>query len=216
MFSCIWERAKFRAQHNHSYLDFNSGAASPSPGIRLLEARLKSSALRLISSQSPPICLHFLDVVFPIECRCVSRLEAMALKRSAVRFRRSPPFRRSRFDFRQNGSFSSAPSAAGFPAPDARSGGAARTARQTPEPQLPPPAFWGAPPSPGCSAGPGTPGAGGSRRHNRRAERGPQPNGRGLVTSSPYPASLVSKYPAIAALASSTLMPEVSISIFGP
>lgn len=115
MFSCIWERAKFRAQHNHSYLDFNSGAASPSPGIRLLEARLKSSALRLISSQSPPICLHFPDVASYIECRCVSRLEAMALKRSAVRFRRSPPFRRSRFDFRQNGSFSSAPSAAGFP-----------------------------------------------------------------------------------------------------
>lgn len=115
MFSRIWERAKFRAQHNHSYLDFNSGAASLFPGIRLLEARLKSSALRLISSQSPQICLHFLDVAFPIECRCVSRLEAMALKRSAVRFRRSPPFRRSRFDFRQNGSFSSAPSAAGFP-----------------------------------------------------------------------------------------------------
>lgn len=108
MFSRIWERAKFRAQHNHSYLDFNSGAASLSPGIRLLEARLKSSALRLISSQSPPICLHFPDVASYIECRCVSRLEAMALKRSAVRFRRSPPFRRSRFDFRQNGSFSSA------------------------------------------------------------------------------------------------------------
>lgn len=103
------------------------------------------------------------------------------------------------------------------PTPDARSGGAARTARQTPAATVPAPGVLGGiPPSPGCSAGPGTPGTGGSRRHNRRAERGPQPNGRGLVTSSPYPASLVSKYPAIAALASSTLMPEVSTSIFGP
>ena len=218
MFSRIWERAKFRAQHNHSYLDFNSGAASLFPGIRLLEARLKSSALRLISSQSPQICLHFLDVAFPIECRCVSRLEAMALKRSAVRFRRSPPLRRSRFDFRQNGSSSSAGPLRGRFSPLRTHEAGAQPAQpaRRPQPQLPPPAFWGAPPSPGCSAGPGTPGAGGSRRHNRRAERGPQPNGRGLVTSSPYPASLVSKYPAIAALASSTLMPEVSISIFGP
>lgn len=217
MFSRIWERAKFRAQHNHSYLDFNSGAASPSPGIRLLEARLKSSALRLISSQSLQICLHFPDVASYIECRCVSRLEAMALKRSAVRFRRSPPFRRSRFDFRQNGSFSSAPSAAGFPHSGRTERG--RSPHSPPGARAAAPAagvLGGIPPSPGCSAGPGTPGAGGSRRHNRRAERGPQPNGRGLVTSSPYPASLVSKYPAIAALASSTLMPEVSISIFGP